>query len=437
MKILGIYLENIQTYTQPTIIPFSCNKTIINGGNDKGKSVIKKALGMFAGIYNKGDFEGLINYNSDFGIIGIFLSNRTYLTVRFNKQQQEFFLLTWQMDLILKQWSEFSDDIPRYLGWVSVSGEELCINLAESNINVLVNTSPTTNTQIIQAISKVPDIDNRLSNLGEALIEAKDVGKQISIEKRTIENTSNMTMYNVDGLTYHFQSYEKLFNELNNLEKMIELFYYMCDLREIILKYSRNNLKLVQYICYDLRKLIVIHKAKYNLDNIINTVGTIKEIDRLYNLIKRIYKAKKLEEETNKIKNIIILYELKANYDRKNKLCYLCTMIQQITDKIKLIDDIFNLFNLYKTYINIVHRHYSIKQYFLFFDILQLNNIVFYSNLRNKINIFIQRLEVLKMKIDLYSIFTKIYYVQEKKREFKVCPLCGRNLEDKEASANV
>lgn len=402
MRILGIYLENVQTYTTPTLIPLSETKTIVSGGNDKGKSVLKKALGVFADVYSHDDYYGLINYNAEQATIGLFLSNRTVLMAYLIGSSVQYALYNWQLDICLKQWSMYSPEIARYLGWITIPEEELCINLAESNVNVLVNTSGSTNTEIINSISTIPEIELRLANLKNALEESKEVNKWVQTEIQVQRRHCNFDELRYNNIRICNNNMKAVYGEYDKTVQLASVLYQNCDLCEAKTELKYNIQRMNYLLATDLCDLIHMRLVQIRLRALQDKIRQTQLISEAIEVINDL-------THQNKIHKIIL-----AQIEIRNKLM-----------KIVGLEDII------KTDLDIQSKKVNIHLNMLQ-QLGECNSLGKSLRLAKEAKSAIQRLFFnvkLLCTLEDYAAVRKAYiHNQIEMNKFDVCPLCHQPL---------
>lgn len=200
-RICGLYLIHIQSYSEPTFVPLSLDKTVIRGRNDAGKSVIEKSLKLFGGVFGEDDYACLVHYSYTSGQIFLYLSNRTVLTADITveiadkgtekerrKGKAQFCLYNWQMTAVLKKWDKYSSEIPEYLGWISLPDEKFCVNFVDGKRNILINTNEKVNTALTDVVCKNIDLETRLTNIKRAEKTLTETRKSVTAQRKMLQD---------------------------------------------------------------------------------------------------------------------------------------------------------------------------------------------------------------------------------------------------------
>lgn len=411
MRILGIYLENVQTYTKPTLIPLSETKTIISGGNDKGKSVLKKALGVFADVYSHDDYYGLINYNAENATIGLFLSNRTVLMAYLAGNSVQYALYNWQLDICLKYWHMYSPEIAKYLGWITIPEEELCINLAESNVNVLVNTSSLTNTEIINSISTIPEIELRLNNLRTALEESKEANKWVQAEIQVRRKHCIFDEIRYNNIKLCNANMKAIYEEYDKIIALADMVYSDCDLGEAKTELSLNIQRLNKILASDLSTLIHMRKAYINFITLKNKVG------HMQSLVEAVEISKDLAQK-NRMQKIIL-----AQIEIRNKLSQVTSLEEIIKTSLK---------------IQIERVSLHLNALYLLTECVKLDkSLRFAQDSSIKLQHLLSNINLLCILEDYISVRKAYINNRMEMDKFDVCPLCHQPLKSSAGAETI
>lgn len=459
MRILGIYLDGIQSYTVPTRIPLSPDKTVIKGKNDVGKSTLKKVIFLFSGVYSTArDVISLINFDRDAATCGLYLDNRTVLLAHiYSTGTVEYSLWNWQLNICFRKWVGYSSEIERYLKWSVVPEECLCLNMISSKLQLFVSTNAKMNTNIVNTIGVNPDIDSRLVNMDNAIDELKSVQKISGDQKNLIQRRLVGEYYDVEQLAQHRSDMEFLINQANISNQLeciiIKLYkmYYMKYQLQCIELYKQtedvssmlNKLKTLNDYKDRFQKLSVLVFTQLS-QGIITRTLQLNNTRNNYTVLQSLHTVHKdLQSENSYIEllssivnRLILSRQLYEQYDKIHNL-------QLILNIQKIVNDL-------TTYTATVDKFTSLQDYRKIYqsNITNIQQVSQVQILINDINSYIQQREKLYDLVDIRkqlkqletptditiklkmmnSLIIDYRDVALQKSKYNVCPLCKQEL---------
>lgn len=316
--IKAIKLEQFQGYGKPTIIPFGL-KTILKGENDSGKSTIRQALEVFSPTHSLGDNQSLINYNSSYAIIVLYLDNNYNLKATLQRNSTSYYI--YQGANLLRTYNSYNDEIGYLLGLATT--DELLINCLHST-KIFLETSPKVNAEIIKSISTIPHVEEKIYNISNGLDE---LNKSLSIVRSDINSKSSLLRqvnHPIQELEQLVQTYQQVIslgtstNSINNYIKIIiglrltqhthQLYTQQLVLTKFI-KYAKlqmaykNNLSLLSKAKLSLYLLI---QTRINI--LKNYKHTLQQ-QRLAILFLRLSQTTYQLKQYNSYRNALLLYQ--------------------------------------------------------------------------------------------------------------------------------
>lgn len=452
LKFLGVYAENFQSYTRPTTIPFSAGKNLLKGGNDKGKTVLSNMIKVFAGIYKPFDYRGLINKNASKATVAIFTDERTIVTAHITPTSILYQLINWQGTIVFKQWDSWSVEIARYLGLISVEGENICLNLTSTKIAPFINTTDSLNTRIVESISTIPQIDNKLKNLEEGLQVAKQTKKEsekmanyYSIMRRDnrkpvaqlTELVNSLKNYKdfvsmldsvlsvlINKLLSH--KYQKVLSSVDSLKNIVTVTSLLDDYTSV------QQIQPIVEQFSDVKE----KKSKYNL-----LIESIKTMDNMQSVLQD-YISSKCIQDTINLNSIEQVLSLVKEYNSLNNQTNIISQYSNEVDKYKkqglqvysckqmlgILNDYVNL-QIIQRELRLCKGKYHTALVSLVQDILQDYLIMLHSEKVNQnMKVINDVYSILTSYKDILDIKTELNNIQERRKEFNVCPLCHQEL---------
>lgn len=214
-----IELENFQGYRGKYKIPLA-RKNIIFGNNDSGKSTIRKAFEVFSYKHTNSENISLINQNCTTSTI-VIATEKFYVKAFLDKRSTTYYLYDVDMNLI-GSWSSFCSELSDALGIVSNS--EVIIN-ALSNKKIFIDTSPTTNTEFLQSLYQLPDIEEKISNIQQGIAELTVEYNKVVDRANSLANTFRDIKYPVEKLENLIDEVELIYKKESALERISNYLY--------------------------------------------------------------------------------------------------------------------------------------------------------------------------------------------------------------------
>lgn len=459
MRILGIYLDGIQSYTVPTRIPLSPDKTVIKGKNDVGKSTLKKVIFLFSGIYSTArDVISLINFDRDAATCGLYLDNRTVLLAHiYSTGTVEYSLWNWQLNICFRKWVGYSSEIERYLKWSVVPEECLCLNMISSKLQLFVSTNAKMNTNIVNTIGVNPDIDSRLVNMDNAIDELKSVQKISGDQKNLIQKRLVGEYYDVEQLAQYRGDMEFLINQAsisNQLEiiimKLYKMYYlkyqlYCIQLYKQIEDISSmtNKLKTLNDYKDRFQKLNVLVFAQLSQGIITrtlqlnNTKNNYTDLQSLHTVSKELQSANTYVQLLNFIINrLTLVRQLHEQSDRLRSLQLILKtneIINNLTNYTAAVDNLNSLHAYSKLYQSSITGIQQVSQALKLINnitscIQQRDKLHKLVNIQNQLNQLGLPKDIITKLETMNSLITDYKDIVSQKSKYNVCPLCKQEL---------
>lgn len=389
MVISKIYIKNIQSIQKPLILELDKELTRIDGRNTAGKSAIVKALSLFAGVYSRSQITGLVSWNRPEGEnseVHVLFENGSTLSAKIGNTSSVYYSYEdANKSKPMKYWDKWEPEIGNIMGFTVVEKENLCLNIKKSKVNLLIDTSPTSNAIIVDHYCRNETMENIIENLEEG-------AKQIAEAKK--QSQSRLERYQPEIGSQNFLSVQSLDEIKDNTE----------SIRRLIFKG-----KLLDMIRRREEEEKTINKAR-EISNLVNKMNKNKdEINKVIKYIEDKNKRNNLLNENDKfhlLKQLVLIYKFS-----QIKKVVLFDKIKK--DKMNDISKDVNMLNKLTINRNLLGKVEQLKS---------LDNSIYDEKMKLEKNMIFSR-EVVKLNEvrSLISMGNNIEKIKKEKEDVRVC----------------
>lgn len=306
----GIKLVHIQSFLGETVIPISQLRTIIQGDNDQGKSVTRKAFETFAKPYDNDDYSALLSFDSDISAIYIYLDDyyvmRCILRKIPNKVTiQVTFLLTKGQDII-KSWDGWQPEVAQTLNWLSLvdnNNKYYPVNIKLATKHLLLSEDKKENGLVVDSLQRDLELETGIENLKQDLKQIKTVRKtrmnSLTQLRKLLSEIEYKDISKAEEILATGRYYDRQFRNKDSLNRYILNFIEVKKLTknlELITKYNK---------LLSLYEAIQVVTKINNLKENIQTINKVLQSRLLISYIQSINVKQKLQAKNQIITDYI------------------------------------------------------------------------------------------------------------------------------------